>query len=96
MKEENEKTKKKNIQIKKQNRKNLCRKIFDKASIRKNLCRKIHFFGAPIRKHLCRILLYPHYFMALRYTEQFRLVWYGLIGTVDLFLIPGDTTMIGA
>ena len=40
--------------------------MFDKASIRKNLCRKIHFFGAPIRKHLCRILLYPHSFMALR------------------------------
>ena len=38
----------------------LCRKIFDKASNRKNLGRKIHFFGAPIRKHLCRILLYPH------------------------------------
>ena len=26
--------------------------MFDKASIRKNLCRKIHFFVAPIRKHL--------------------------------------------
>ena len=60
VKEENEKIKKKNIQLRKQNRKNLCRKIFDKASIRKYLCRKIHFFGAPIRKHLCRILLYPH------------------------------------
>ena len=48
VKEDNEKMKKKNqnIQIKKQNR--------------KNLCRKIHFFRAPIRKHLCRILLYTY------------------------------------
>ena len=32
------------------------------------------------------------YALPFSYTEKLHLVWYGLIGTVDLFLIPGDTT----
>ena len=79
--------KKKPIQIRKQNRKNyLCHKFFDKASIRKNLCRKVHFFGAPIR-----ILLYPHYFMALRYIDKPKCHLFGQLEIINKSMLLGKT-----